>query len=58
MNSPNADNATPAHILLIEDERQIRRFVRLTLQAEQMRVSEAETGIALDVAGARDALDT
>nr|WP_314627462.1 two-component system response regulator KdpE [uncultured Noviherbaspirillum sp.] len=44
MNLPNADNATPAHILLIEDERQIRRFVRLTLQAEQMRVSEAETG--------------
>ena len=46
MNRPDADNANaaPAHILLIEDERQIRRFVRLTLQAEQMRVSEAETG--------------
>jgi two-component system KDP operon response regulator KdpE len=44
MNLPDADNATPAHVLLIEDERQIRRFVRLTLQAEQMRVSEAETG--------------
>jgi two-component system KDP operon response regulator KdpE len=33
-----------AHILLIEDERQIRRFLRLALQAERMRVSEAETG--------------
>ncbi|SMP65120.1 response regulator [Noviherbaspirillum suwonense] len=44
MNLPDADSAPPAHILLIEDERQIRRFVRLTLQAAQMRVSEAETG--------------
>jgi two-component system KDP operon response regulator KdpE len=44
MNPPDTDDAMPAHILLIEDERQIRRFVRLTLQAERMRVSEAETG--------------
>lgn len=42
--SSNSDSVAPAHILLIEDERQIRRFVRLTLQAEQMRVSEADTG--------------
>lgn len=44
MTTPDADSAAPAHILLIEDERQIRRFVRLTLQAERMRVTEAETG--------------
>ena len=40
-----ADNGVEApHVLLIEDERQIRRFLRLTLEAEHMRVSEAETG--------------
>jgi len=44
MNLPDQDSVAPAHILLIEDERQIRRFVRLALQAEQMRISEAETG--------------
>ena len=41
----SSDNGADApHVLLIEDERQIRRFLRLTLEAEHMRVSEAETG--------------
>ena len=31
-------------IVLIEDERQIRRFLRMTLEAEGLRVYEAETG--------------
>lgn len=40
-----SDNSVEApHVLLIEDERQIRRFLRLTLEAEHMRVSEVETG--------------
>ena len=33
----------PAVILLIEDERQMRRFLRVTLQSEKYRVLEAET---------------
>ncbi|MES2316273.1 MAG: response regulator [Pseudomonadota bacterium] len=32
------------HILLIEDETQIRRFVRMTLEAEGISVSEAASG--------------
>ena len=32
------------HIVLIEDEKQIRRFLRMTLEAEGLRVHEAETG--------------
>ncbi|MHB9098269.1 MAG: response regulator [Syntrophales bacterium] len=34
---------TPGTILLIEDERQMRRFLRITLQSEQYGVLEAET---------------
>ena len=34
----------PAHIVLIEDDKQIRRFLRMTLEAEGIAVSEAETG--------------
>ncbi len=34
---------TPAIILLIEDERQMRRFLRVTLQSEKYGVLEAET---------------
>ena len=33
----------PATILLIEDERQMRRFLRVTLQSESYGVIEAET---------------
>ena len=36
-------NHTPATILLIEDERQMRRFLRVTLQSEAYGVLEAET---------------
>src|SRR4051812_16254628 len=32
------------HVVLIEDDRQIRRFLRMTLESEGMRVYEAETG--------------
>jgi two-component system, OmpR family, KDP operon response regulator KdpE len=32
------------HILIIEDEKPIRRFLNTALQAENMRVFEAETG--------------
>ncbi len=35
---------SPIHIVLIEDEKQIRRFLRMTLEAEGLCVSEAETG--------------
>ncbi|PMS18776.1 two-component system response regulator KdpE [Trinickia dabaoshanensis] len=38
--------APAINIVLIEDERQIRRFVRASLEAEGMRVHEAETGKA------------
>lgn len=34
----------PVHVVLIEDEKQIRRFLRMTLEAEGISVSEAETG--------------
>jgi two-component system, OmpR family, KDP operon response regulator KdpE len=37
-------NEVPVHIVLIEDEKQIRRFLRMTLEAEGISVSEAETG--------------
>lgn len=35
---------SPPHILLIEDEKPIRRFLNTALQVENMRVFEAETG--------------
>jgi two-component system KDP operon response regulator KdpE len=35
---------TQAHIVLIEDEKQIRRFLRMTLEAEGIRIHEADTG--------------
>jgi two-component system KDP operon response regulator KdpE len=35
----------PATILLIEDERQMRRFLRVTLQSESYNVIEAETAV-------------
>jgi two-component system KDP operon response regulator KdpE len=31
------------HIVLVEDDKQIRRFLRMTLESEGMRVTEAET---------------
>jgi two-component system KDP operon response regulator KdpE len=34
----------PLHVVLIEDDRQIRRFLTMTLESEGMRVFEAETG--------------
>lgn len=34
----------PVHVVLIEDEKQIRRFLRMSLEAEGISVSEAETG--------------
>ena len=34
---------TPAKVLVIEDEKQIRRFVRVALEEEGCRVTEAET---------------
>jgi two-component system, OmpR family, KDP operon response regulator KdpE len=34
----------PMQIVLIEDEKQIRRFLRMTLEAEGLVVTEAETG--------------
>ena len=37
-------NQTSARILLIEDDKQIRRFLRMTLEAEGMQVVQAETG--------------
>lgn len=37
-------NPAPVHVTLIEDERQIRRFLRMTLEAEGIAVCEAETG--------------
>lgn len=35
--------STPARVLVIEDEKQIRRFVRLALEEEGCQVAEAET---------------
>ena len=37
------DPARPGRVLVVEDEAEIRRFVRLALQAEGLEVSEAET---------------
>lgn len=37
-------NSAPPHVILIEDERQIRRFLRMTLESEGIAVTEAETG--------------
>lgn len=36
-------NTTPAKVLVIEDEKQIRRFVRAAVEEEGCQVSEAET---------------
>jgi two-component system KDP operon response regulator KdpE len=33
---------TPGHVLVVEDEAEIRRFIRLSLQAESLVVSEAD----------------
>jgi two-component system KDP operon response regulator KdpE len=37
-------SAAPATLLVIDDELQIRRLLRVTLEAEQYKVREAETG--------------
>jgi len=37
--------ATTPSLLIIDDERQIRRLLRVTLEAEHYRVREAETGL-------------
>lgn len=37
-------NERPLHVVLIEDDKQIRRFLYMTLESEGMRVHEAETG--------------
>lgn len=34
----------PRHVVVIEDDKQIRRFLTMTLESEGMRVFEAETG--------------
>lgn len=47
----------PATLLLIEDERQMRRFLRVTLESEKYSVVEAETasnGLALAATGHPD----
>ncbi len=36
-------NTTPAKVLLVEDEKQIRRFVRAAVEEEGCQVAEAET---------------
>jgi two-component system KDP operon response regulator KdpE len=35
-------NETPGKVLVVEDEAEIRRFIRLSLQAESLEVSEAD----------------
>jgi two-component system KDP operon response regulator KdpE len=41
----NAENSTPAHVaLVIDDEPQIRRLLRVTLEANGYRVFDAATG--------------
>lgn len=45
-------NLSPVHVLVIEDEKQIRRFLRMTLEADGISVAEAATGgQGLDEAG-------
>lgn len=45
---------TPAKVLIVEDEKQIRRFVRVAVEAEGCQVAEAETmAQGLIEAGAR-----
>ena len=34
---------TPTNILIVEDEKEIRRFVRTALESEGLRVFESET---------------
>ena len=36
-------SASPINILIVEDEKEIRRFLRTALEAESLRVHEAET---------------
>src|SRR6201990_3772107 len=35
-------NETPGKVLVVEDEAEIRRFIRLSLQAESLEVAEAD----------------
>ena len=41
--SPDAASAAPSRVLVIEDETDIRRFVRLALESEGHEVAEAST---------------
>ena len=36
-------NETPGKVLVVEDEAEIRRFIRLSLQAESLEVHEADS---------------
>ena len=36
---------TPKHILIVNDEPRMRRFVRMNLELEQFQVSEASDGL-------------
>ncbi len=36
-------SSTPTNILIVEDEKEIRRFVRTALESEGLRVFESET---------------
>ena len=36
---------TPKHILIVDDEPRMRRFVRMNLELEQFQVSEASDGL-------------
>ena len=48
-------NATGAHVLVVEDETQMRRFIRTSLTAHGYQVSEAATGVeALALATSRN----
>ena len=39
----SSDVAAPGKVLVVEDEAEIRRFIRLSLQAESLQVSEADS---------------
>lgn len=43
MTSKRRANYIPTHILIVEDEKEIRRFVRIALESEGWRVFESET---------------
>jgi len=38
-----SENETPGKVLVVEDEVEIRRFIRLSLQAESLEVAEADS---------------